>query len=176
MPDAVFDPSGLSAIIFQVKFKAAGDKKAESKMHPLGIPYDLHLPLPYLTLLMVLGSTSNYEDTHSKITSMTYKPLIGTFKARYSKFSAALKNLQLHQGQAGKKGAAATGQMTEQLKGKAKEVQVAMDLYNQYSISVCGASPEVYGILWKADIVSEFSILLNNTRPSQWSICSPLSN
>ena len=47
-----------------------------------------------------------------------------------------------------------------------KAARLAVDSCNRYSISVRGASPEVYGILREADIVKEFATLLSVTMPS----------
>jgi hypothetical protein len=74
-PDAAFDPSCLSVAAGQVKFKVAGDKKAEAAIRPIGIPCDLSQPLPYLAILMELGNESNYQKNHSKIKSMAPKPV-----------------------------------------------------------------------------------------------------
>ncbi|KIL57071.1 hypothetical protein M378DRAFT_16508 [Amanita muscaria Koide BX008] len=65
--NAKFDPSRLSAVFGQVKNKEVGDLKAEKSIHPIGIPYDPDQPLPYLAILMELGTTSTYSETGSKM-------------------------------------------------------------------------------------------------------------
>ena len=57
----MFDPSRLSGISCQVRFKVSGESQAESRIRPFGIPCDVHRSLPYLWLLMELGNESNYE-------------------------------------------------------------------------------------------------------------------
>ncbi|KAF8525579.1 hypothetical protein BU17DRAFT_74439 [Hysterangium stoloniferum] len=163
--NAVFDPSCLSAAVVQVKFKAAGDKKASFKMRSLGIPRDLRKPLPYLALLMELGNESNYQENHSKIISMACKPVVdGEFEELFSHFAAAVKTLHSHRNQErGKK--AKNAKETKETK-RMQELHLAIDSYNRYSISVRGASPEVYQIIKKADIVHEFATLLDITMPS----------
>ena len=52
------------------------------------------------------------------------------------------------------------------LKKKVYDARLYADSYNRYSISVRGASPEVYGILHSANIVREFRTLLNVVMPS----------
>ncbi|KAF8520920.1 hypothetical protein BU17DRAFT_65140 [Hysterangium stoloniferum] len=73
--DVVFDPTLLSATLYQVKFKVKGDKKAESVVHPISIPHDLHQPLPYIMILMELGNESKYQDTGSKAKSTACSPI-----------------------------------------------------------------------------------------------------
>jgi len=75
--NAVFDPSCLSAIAGQVKFKEPGDQKAETLIRPFGIHRDPHSPLPYLALLMELGNESSEK---SKIkTKLPEPPKQGNF-------------------------------------------------------------------------------------------------
>jgi hypothetical protein len=56
--DSPFDPAGLSAMVLQIKFKIDGDTKAGNVLHPVGIPRDPLHPLPYLAVLLKLGSDS----------------------------------------------------------------------------------------------------------------------
>ncbi|KAF8515975.1 hypothetical protein BU17DRAFT_76734 [Hysterangium stoloniferum] len=161
--NAVFDPSWLSAAVVQVKFKAAGDKKASSKMRPLGIPRDLHQPLPYLALLMELGNESNYRENHSKIISMACKPVVDSeFEELFSHFAAAVKTLHSHRNQErGKK--AKNAKETKKRKGR-KSIWLWIPTTDTRSVR--GASPDVYQIIKKADIVQEFATLLDITMPS----------
>ncbi|KIL60391.1 hypothetical protein M378DRAFT_26527 [Amanita muscaria Koide BX008] len=65
--NAKFDPSRLSAVFGQVKNKEAGDSKAEKA---IGIPCDPDQPLPYLAILMELGTMSTYRETGSNMKLM----------------------------------------------------------------------------------------------------------
>jgi ABC-type uncharacterized transport system permease subunit len=68
-PAAIFNPALLSGLFLQIKLKVDRDAKAESAMRPVGIPHDLSQPLPYLAILMELGTEANYQVTHLKIKS-----------------------------------------------------------------------------------------------------------
>ena len=54
-PDSIFDPSLLSVIVIQIKFKHDGDLNAELAISALGGDRDLDEPLPYLTIVMELS-------------------------------------------------------------------------------------------------------------------------
>ena len=54
----------------------------------------------------------------------------------------------------------------KKLEAELKEKRRLMDLYNRYTISIRGASSDVYGILKKAKIEKEFRTLLQVTMPS----------
>ena len=61
-----------------------------------------------------------------------------------------------------------------------KEAGVTMDTYNRYTIAVRGVSGDIYGILCKANIETEFLSLLSTTMPSpspqgDASTCGPLN-
>jgi hypothetical protein len=64
--NATFDPAALSAVVCQVKYRTVGDKRAGDALRPIGIPRDLDQPLPYLALLLELGSTATYQETTLK--------------------------------------------------------------------------------------------------------------
>jgi hypothetical protein len=49
-PDSIFNPSLLSVIVIQVKFKRDGDLNAELAISPLGVDRDLDEPLCYNTV------------------------------------------------------------------------------------------------------------------------------
>ena len=61
----------------QVKFQATGNKKAEIAIRPIGIPRDLHRPLPYLAILMELGNEPKYQENRSKIKATASEPVDG---------------------------------------------------------------------------------------------------
>ena len=54
-PDSIFDPSLLSVIVVQIKFKHDGDLNAELAISALGGDRDLDEPLPYLAIVMELS-------------------------------------------------------------------------------------------------------------------------
>ena len=47
-----------------------------------------------------------------------------------------------------------------------KDARSTMDRYNRHSIAIRGSSPDVYGILRKANIETEFETLLSTTMPA----------
>ncbi|KAF8520921.1 hypothetical protein BU17DRAFT_88496 [Hysterangium stoloniferum] len=133
--DVVFDPACLSVTLYQVKFKVAGDKKAESVIRPIDIPRDLHQPLPYFAILMELGNESNYQETGSKAKSTACNPIgDGEFKELLSQFTAAVGALYSGQDQARrkkqKKNKKKQSKKMEQLKEDVTESKLAMDSYN----------------------------------------------
>jgi hypothetical protein len=159
--DAIFDPSLLSGLLVQVKFKFSGDPQAETLIRPFGIPRDPDQPLPYLALLMELGSESNYKG----LSKIKPTPSGTTADGEFSKLTTVLATAQLQYvlglQQVGRKKKDA-----EFEKQAVRDAQLAVDSYNRYSLSVRGASPEVYGILKTANIADEFATLLKITTPS----------
>jgi hypothetical protein len=159
-PNANFDPSLLSGGVDQIKFKANTDTKAEIALRPIGIPRDLNRPLPYLALLMELGNESLHRATHSKIKSSVSQPLSDDgFQRLVEDWMAAVKRLKRC------KSGSPTKSRIEELKGDVEAKRLAMDSYNRYLISARGSSPDVYGILNKADIAEQFATLLQIVMP-----------
>jgi hypothetical protein len=173
-PDAIFYPHLLSGWVIQVKLKEAADTNAERNLRPLGIPRHLDQPLPYLALVMELGTETAHQGTHSKLKSTASEiPSEGHFRKLTDDFAQALQDLVRAQESASpertsasKQRKSASKKRIEQLKAKVEEKRLAMDFCNRYSISVRGASPDVYGILKEADIVEQFANLLRVTMPS----------
>ena len=162
-PDAAFDPSYLSVVAGQVKFKVAGDKKAEAAIRPIGIPRDLSHPLPYLAILMELGNESNYQENHSKIKSTPTPVTDGGFEDLTVSWKTAEERLETYSKQPKERKQKA---MITNLEDVVKEARLAMDSYNRYAISVRGASPDVYDILRAARVEKEFATLLQITMPA----------
>lgn len=162
--DAKFDPSYLSVIAGQVKFKTTGDGKAESAIWPLGIPRYVE-DLPYLALLMELGNESNYQETRLKLESMTPgSPLIpGIFQCLTNGVAVGEGWLAKHKNQS--TSGEHEGIKIKQLQEDVEQMQRAIDSYNRFSLSVRGSCKTVYGILTTADIADEFQTLLNVTMP-----------
>jgi hypothetical protein len=161
-PDSKFVPSLLSVVAGQVKYKIAGDKEAEDAIRPIGASRDRHQPLPYLAMFMELGSESRYRASGSKIKCAASKPPADDEFGRLSDaWDEAVKEFETYRRQ--KKTTKAT---REKLKKAANDARLAMDSCNRYLISARGVSPDVYGILREANIVTEFTTLLNVIMPS----------
>ena len=157
-----FDPSRLSAVTAQVKFKVAGDKKAELAIRPMGVPRDRRQPLPYLALLMELGSESKYRESNSKIRCTASEPLPdGKFGEYCDALDAAEKKLASHPKGKDTK----NNSILDNLKKETNDARTAIASCNRYSISVRGASQDVYGILDAANIADEFATLLSIIMP-----------
>lgn len=158
--DAVFDPSRLSGVSGQVKWQLSGDLQAESRIQPLGIPHDPCDPLPYLALLMELGSESEYQG-HGKIKATPFNPISpDKFSELTTTLTTAAKKYTVRLQQVGKNKKDSELMAMKEALDKA---QLATDMYNRYAISIRGATPEVYQILETAEIANEFASLLDIT-------------
>jgi hypothetical protein len=150
--DSIFDPSLLSSITAQIKFRTAADGNAELAIRPIGVVRDLDKPLPYLAILMELGCEQRFKGNGEKIKYLAAGPLAdGAFRTLHTAWDAAAKDLKTNT----KKNPA------QGLKKKVSDARLAVDSYNRYSISVRGISPDVYGILRTAKITKEFATLLS---------------
>lgn len=165
--NAVFDPAMLSAAFGQVKYKNKADTTAEQAIRPIGLSRDLTEPLPYLALLLELGNDSHHGTTHSKI-KVTIPE--ATEKDKFQRLAGshlvAAEALRDYQAQAGQPVKGRTDPKLVEKQKEVKEARVTMDTYNRYTIAVRGVSPDVYGILRKAKIETEFATLLSTTMPS----------
>jgi hypothetical protein len=160
--DAIFDPAALSGAVVQVKYRFGSDGNAELAPRPIGLPRDLHEALPYLALYLELGNESSYKATHSKIKVTAPEPTAhGQFQALINEWLVATTKLATLRNDPRQTKAA-----IEKQKKEVEKKRLAMDLYNRYSVSVRGASPEVYGILKSVGIEKAFSTLLEVTMPS----------
>ena len=157
--DAIFDPAMLSAVFGQVKNKSKADTAAEQAIRPIGLPRDRSEPLPYLALLFELGNDSNHIATKSKI-KVTTPTFTTGFQELTDNWLAAERDLVRGKEQGDSKSA------KKQQNKNVKNTKLAMDDYNRYTIAVRGASSEVYGILVKAQVETEFATLLTTTMPS----------
>ena len=158
--DAVFDPSRLSGVSGQVKLKRLGDLQAEIRIQPLGIPRDPRDPLPYLALLMELGTESGYRG-HGKIKATPSEP---TSREKFSNLTTTLATAaEKHAARLQQVGINKKDPELMALKKTLNKAQLATDMYNRYVISIQGASPEVYQILETAEIANEFATLLDIT-------------
>ncbi|KAF8343351.1 hypothetical protein F5887DRAFT_1212483 [Amanita rubescens] len=157
--DSKFDPSRFSVVVVQVKNKVARDKLA---IRPVGVTRDRHQPLPYLVILMALGDGSRYGDRDSDIKFVAPEPPAdGEFGILCDTWNAAAEKLETYRREKN-----IQKDTLEDLEKKTNDARLAVNFCNQYSISVRGASPYVYGILGKAKIENEFGTLLRNIMPS----------
>jgi hypothetical protein len=172
---AVFDPMMLSAAFGQIKNKSKPDTTAKIIIWLIGLPHNLSQPLPYLALLLELGTESFHNATHSKIKVTTPKEVMmpkpnekGKFQVLVDNWLAAVQALADYQKGQPRKGVDlkwAKKQLAEK-QNVVKEMWDTMDNYNQYTIAVCGVSADVYGILHKANIEEAFLALLSTMMPS----------
>jgi uncharacterized membrane protein YcgQ (UPF0703/DUF1980 family) len=151
------------AVFGQVKFKSTADTAAEQAIQPIGLPRDPSEPLPYLALLFELGNDSDHGAAKSKITTTTPTSAT-TFQELRKNWLTAVQALEDYQKRYPKKDR--DPKLVEKQKQKVKKERLAMDAYNRYTIAVCGASSDVYGILVKAQVETEFANLLTITMPS----------
>ena len=121
--EAVFDPAKLSGVFGQVKFKAESDVAAEQAIRLIGLPRDPSEPLPYLTLLLELGSEANHRETGSKIKVTTPTSTV-TFQKLREEWLDAIKALESYKS-AGKK-----DKGLDDRQKKVVEKRLAMDAYN----------------------------------------------
>jgi hypothetical protein len=156
--DAIFDLGLLSGCVVQVKFKGEADTV---EMRPLGIPSDLDRPLPYLAILMELGTETLHRTTRSKIKVTPSETPREQYRQLRQDWVDALLCLEDY-----RKTPSSRKEEIRKLQKDVKEKQQAMDSCNRYIISVRGASSNTYGILDEAGIAEEFGTLLHITMPS----------
>jgi len=161
-PNSKFDPNLLSAIAGQFKNKVAGDKQAELAIRPIGVFRDPRQPLPYLALLMELGTESRFIENGSMIKCTASEPRADD---EFEILCDALRNaeMELH---AYRRKMKMKKETLAKFREKVNDARLAADSCNRFSISVRGASPDVYGILEKANIANEFATLLSIVMPS----------
>ena len=161
MKGAVFDPDLLSDFVVQVKFKQDADTNAERKMRRGAIP--TNGALPYLAILMELGTESAHRETGSKLLSTAPGSASSDsqFQLKVADWMTAVSELAHH-----KKAKKATHIKELELQKNVDEKRISMDSCNRYSITARGASSETYGILEEAEIAGEFATLLNTTAMS----------
>ena len=159
--DDIFDPSCLSVIAGQVKYKVSAATQAEcDAISPIGLLRDLHSPLPYLALLMDLGNEQNYQQTNSKIQVTASKHFPGSsFADLTEKFQEDVKELQTRRSQKSKSNTADIPQLKEAVQNSRR----AMDHYNRYFVSARGSF--AYDILKEPQIGADFAMLLKITAP-----------
>ena len=150
-------------MVAQIKHKSGSDGNLELDPRPIGLPRDPKNPLPYLALALYLelGNESFYRKTG---TPTKWSKPKATAEGEFPKLTEDWRNASAKL--ATQKGCKQTKKAAKAQEKEVQEKQLAMDLYNRYSVSVRGASPKVYGILRKARIEKEFDTLLSVTLPS----------
>ena len=165
--DAVFDPAMLSAAFGQVKYKNKADTTAKQAIRPIGLSRDLTEPLPYLALLLELGNESHHGTTHSKIkVTIPEATKKDKFQSLTESHLVAAEPLRDYPAQERQPVKERTVPKLVKKQKEVKEARVTMDSYNRYTIAVRGVSADVYGILRKANIETEFATLLSTMMPS----------
>jgi hypothetical protein len=104
--DAPFDPSYLCATVVSMKFKGAADTRAESAVRPIGVPRDIYQPLPYLAVILQLGTETNHKATGTRFEATASPAIRGVFEGLWNKWTAAkdtLANYQKQQTMEGRK-------------------------------------------------------------------------
>jgi len=163
-PDTPFDIENLSVAIFQIKNKTGADTKALRSLQLIGLPRDLHRPLPYLAVVMELGNETKYQGIKGAILVTPPKKVSeGVFKGLWDAWESALKQLNEYEEINGKK---KEDYERKKLLQNFKAARAKMDAYNRYSINVRGALPATYGCLKEANIVTQFATLIRVTMPS----------
>ena len=162
-PGEPFDPSKLTGMVGQVKNKAAGDSDAKDAMRPFALPRNTSSPLPYLAVLMELGTESQFRETGSHLrvktwdtdgNSPSYDDRHADWLAAFTAVAEAQRNPQRSVEERKEK---------KRLEQVMLEKQLVKEGYNRYSIAIRGASPTTYGILATAKIVEAFKQILHIT-------------
>ena len=156
--DAVFDPDLISDFVMQIKLQSVANTGAERKMRRGAIPNDP--ALPYLAMLMELGTESTHQKTRSKLKSTIPEYDGSQFQQLEEDWASSTSLLATY-----RKGGNTTKARIKELREEIKTKRLAMDSCNRYSISARGGGPDTYGILNAADIVKEFATLLRITTP-----------
>ncbi len=160
--DQIFDVENLSAAVVQVKYKTNADTKTGPALQPIGIPHNISRPLPYLALLMELGTESHFQQTKDQIQLIPSPPLSDSgFKELHCAWVSAVDRLRDYRT---KHRRSRKDSREKKLMQHIKNARAEMDSYNRYSISVRGLN--VYGALTEANIVDEFANLLKIIMPS----------
>ena len=160
-PGSIFDPSLLSAAVQRIKNREAGDSQVKPAIHPVDVLRNRRQPLPYLTILMELDYEAQYQETGLKIKCQVSEPLSDSEFEKLNDASeeAAKKYWTYRQKKKTK------NDTLKRLKEKADNAWLAAHPCSRYSISVRGASPDVYGVLRKANIANSFATLLSIILP-----------
>jgi hypothetical protein len=162
----IFDPTRLSAIVVQIKNKVQADTNAELGTQPIGVPRNAPQPLPYIAMLLELGNNSCHRSTNSQIKT-TVPKYLGPFSTLENEYISAVQSLRQYE-------TIVDALETEKQRRDPAKVTLmktvqdkwlAMNEYNRFTISIRGASSDVYGILKEAKLKEQFATLLSLTMP-----------
>ncbi|KAF8331451.1 uncharacterized protein EI90DRAFT_3057981 [Cantharellus anzutake] len=172
-PGANFDCDQLSGFVIQVKNKKKGDTDtgAQRNLRPNGIIRDPEDPLPYLALLMELGTDSQYREAEFITYSLPKHSKSFQYGALKREHQSALDRLFTHRNQIpkGKKRNPEDNGQLKVLEVDVQDKELQKDLYNRYLISARGASPKTYDILRTAGIEQQFETFLGIVLPQELS-------
>lgn len=162
----MFNIKNLSVSVFQIKNKSAADTKALRLLRPVGLTRDLHEPLPYLTVVMELGTDTPYQEHKGPIqVTVSSGGSKGAFQGLWVAWEGALGALEKYRKTA-KKGKKGRKNRKKKLIDNVRTTRAAVDAYNRYTVNIRGASDTTYGSLKEANIVTQFATLIKVTMPS----------
>ncbi|KAF8491535.1 hypothetical protein JB92DRAFT_1266106 [Gautieria morchelliformis] len=144
-PDAVFDPAFLSGLVVQVKLRKGTHAGRETTIQPVGIARDRLDPLPYLSLLLELGTQTQYHEggwVALRVAERSEK----NWSTLLSEWADSVKSVAEYEDglrKAGKK--KGKDKVGQQKKDKMKKSRAAMDAFKRYSISIRGT--DSYAVL-----------------------------
>jgi len=154
-----FNPTMLSGIVVQVKYKVKADTTVEQDVQPLGVARDLHAPLPYLAFVMEL-TESQHQSTGKKVKATAWLPTNVPFSTLVRDWTSAVDAHRLYKAQPNSNKVEAN-----KMRAKVEEKRKLKDGYQRYSISARGAS-DVYGLLAGEKLKAALATLLQVTMPS----------
>ena len=155
--DASFDPTMLSGVVVQVKYKSTADTAAERYVRPLGIIRNRDAPLPYLAFLMELGTESTHGHSGKNVKSAVWSNDNNkTFSQHLQDWTNAVDDLEKSKGE--------KESTRKKLRSQMEAKRAAVDGYNRYTISASGVSG-VYGVLTEINAEAALQALLKATLP-----------
>ena len=161
-PGDIFDCDQLSGVVIQVKNTKEGDTDALKYLRPVGIIRDFKDPLPYLALLMELGTKFRHQGGRLIKHSWPKHAESFQYKVLKQEYQRALDDLSRYREQNPK-----DKKHLKDLEAAVQAKELEKDLYNGHSISARGAGSTTYGILKKAGIEKEFDTFLRIVMPQE---------
>jgi hypothetical protein len=155
-----FNPTMLSGIVVQVKYKVKADTTVEQDVQPLGFARDLQAPLPYLAFVMELGTESQHQSTGKKVKATAWSSTNVPFSTLVQDWTTAVNAHASYKAKPNTNKAEAN-----RMRAKVEEKRKLKDAHRRYSISARGAS-DVYGLLAGEELKKAFATLLQVTMPS----------
>ncbi|KAF8331025.1 uncharacterized protein EI90DRAFT_2996148 [Cantharellus anzutake] len=163
-PGAIFDCDQLSGLVVQVKNKTKeGDTDARNgNLRPVGIIRDPKNPLPYLALLMELGTESRHRGGGLIKHSPPQHSQPSQYKRLTEEYQRALDGLSRHREQDSK-----NTKHSKELEADVQAKELKKDFYKRHLISARGAGSKTYGILETAGIQKEFKDFVSIVVPQE---------